>query len=215
MKFCIYALSALFLILQISCGGQTLKDYNQKSYVEGKLSFDSALISHFPEKLSSDSSAIVRREREDFNDVGFFLYEYDLSGENIDKVLLSLQAYKPITIYESVDTCLLIVNRFEHEATYDNFAAPKVIDSTLINRDCYANLLPIPNFIDYITENVTACSLDSTFTIYVLEAKPNNPFTQFDLQPFKHMPEKWANGYSRGIAISKRNKTVIYWSIIW
>ena len=53
------------------------------------------------------------------------------------------------------------------------------------------------------------------FEIYVLESKFGNHFKEFNLKPNSQMPVNWKNGYSKGFAVDKLNKIVIYWGIIW
>jgi hypothetical protein len=35
------------------------------------------------------------------------------------------------------------------------------------------------------------------------------------MKPAYQMPKQWQNGYSKGIAISKEKRTVVYWTVIW
>ena len=58
-------------------------------------------------------------------------------------------------------------------------------------------------------------SLESIFDIYILEAKSGNYFKEFELLPNPQMPKEWENGYSKGIAINSKNKTLIFWGLIW
>lgn len=214
MKNLLLLILVFFCVLNISCTAQESNKHNRTFYEEEKENFGTRITSHFPNVLT-DSTRIKRNERTEFNDISFFLYEYSVSNEQLDSALALLDIYKPIAAYKSSDTCLLIVHRFETKEMYEQDIAPEITDSSLINRDCYTNLLPIPNFIDGGGSIETSCGLDSSFTIYVLEAKQEKPFPQYDLKPFNQMPSKWSNGYSRGIAISKENKIVIYWSIVW
>jgi hypothetical protein len=204
-----------FFVFSFGCNhGQTSEQSNTRGYEQFKSTFDSTLISHFPTKRDlhdEQENAIVSYTAAERNNVGLFLYEY-LAGI---KYLDSIENIKILAKYNSYDTCLLIVNRFETKHAFEYNDIRIITDSSLLERDCYDSKYPVPKFIDYNGANVTACGLDSTFTIYVLEAKPEKPFPQYDLKPFKHMPAKWANGYSKGIAISRESRTVIYWAIIW
>lgn len=85
-----------------------------------------------------------------------------------------------------------------------------------IEKKCIGNMFPIPNFIDYPKVSPTdTFALGNSFTIYILEAKPGIHFDKYDLRPFDHMPNKWKNGYSKGMALSETQRTVIYWGLIW
>lgn len=111
---------------------------------------------------------------------------------------------------------MLIVNRFETIETNENQTIP-IIDSALLNRKCYSNKYPIPNFVNYEKYNRDkALGLDDTFVIYVLESKNVKSWgNEFDMGPAEQMPDNWKNGYSKGVAISQEKQTVIYWTVIW
>ena len=49
----------------------------------------------------------------------------------------------------------------------------------------------------------------------MIEAKSGKYFKNFDILPNPQMPLDWQNGYSKGLAINKKRKTIIYWGIIW
>lgn len=214
----VFNLLAIMLFLMIgtfSCNSQTMQNRMQSVYEEYRNKFPKALISHFPSEILLDSAEIIRKERISYNDIGLLLYEYGQQESKIDSIVHSIMKVNPIVQYHSYDTCLLIVNMFESRNTIDNYFPASINDSTLIERECYSEMLPIPNFVDFQGHSETRCALDSTFTIYVFEAKSGNYFEYFETEPFKHMPKKWENGYSRGIAISKKNRAIIYWGIIW
>ncbi|MNE65480.1 hypothetical protein D3C80_1609620 [compost metagenome] len=143
------------------------------------------------------------------------LYEYEVSDSYMKQIAEKIKG-KYIAQYKPMDSCLLVVNRFETPDTYESSKRTKIIDSTLVDRPCYQDLYPIPHFLDYkyLTQPGPVW-LNRNFTIYVLEAKPVNPYKKFAMSPDKQMPAKWKNGYSKGIAISKKDKTVIHWSIMW
>jgi hypothetical protein len=150
------------------------------------------------------------------NDVGLILYEYDVYIKEIDSIIERVNKIAPLAKYKSSDSCLLIINRFETLDTYKNFAIPPVKDSSQINKKCYRNQYPLPNFIEYYRPNKNSdLKLDNTFLIYVLEAGSGKYSEKYNLLPSPQMPDNWKNGYSKGIAISEQNKTIIYWSVIW
>jgi len=121
-----------------------------------------------------------------------------------------------IAKYTSNQKCLLVLNRF---ATHTNYGYPKEheINKHLINLDCYNDLYPIPNFSNFseYQSNETLCKLKSDFTIYVLDAQSGKFLDDDLLTDGKYMPEKWRNGYSKGVAISEEKGVIIYWVIIW
>lgn len=213
MKKIFLILSVSFLIL--SCNGQSRNSKLNAEYIKSKSEFDSGLTNHFPENLITFPREIVNSKNISKNDVAFILYEYNLDTTKMDSVVNNIEK-KAIAKYNSKDLCLLIVNRFETLDSEENMEDVVITDSTKINQDCYKKLYPIPNFIDYDYPNKNSdLKLDGNFDIYVLEAKSGNHFKEFELQPNPQMPKEWQNGYSRGIAVSRAKKTLIYWAIIW
>lgn len=213
MKKIFLVLIGSFLIL--SCNGQSIHSKAKEKYIEHKSTFDVKLISHFPIKLTTFPNESIDSKNISKNDVAFMLYEYNPDITKMDSVVNSVEK-KAIAKYNTNDSCLLIVNRFETLDSLENMENVEITDSTKINQDCYKKLYPIPNFIDYDYPNKkNDLKLDGNFDIYVLEAKSGNHFKEFDLLPNPQMSKEWENGYSKGIAISKEKKTLIYWSIIW
>lgn len=209
-----YLFGFILIVCNTNCTNSLLAQ-NDKDYQDFKSRFDSNFVNQFPELVKSEIMFTSSKMDIKKNNVGLYLYEYDVAKKNLDSLERVFIHSKIATRYNSYDTCLLVVNRFETKYTVDYPELPIIKDSSLLDRDCYKNLMPIPNFLDYDGNNVTTCGLDSTFTIYVLEAKAGIYFKEFNLSPFSHMPKKWENGYSKGIAISKKNGTVIYWSVVW
>lgn len=140
------------------------------------------------------------------------LYEHDVDSLKIDSII---NKYNFVARYTYKDSCLFLINRFETKHTYENRKKVEILDTLLLNRDCYKMKYPVPNFKVYNPINESDLKLDESFKIYVLDAKSGNHFGNFDLQPNLQMPPEWQNGYSKGIAFSKKSKTLIYWGIIW
>jgi hypothetical protein len=214
MKYFLPLLCCTILnVLGCNDNNTTAQEMNE-DYIRFKSKFDQSFISQFPEKLSSDIAFTIANTSIRKNSIGLFLYEYEISLDILDSTEKALNLEK-IQKYRSTDTCLLIVNRLETKYTAENGIIPASNDSVIIERKCYTNQYPVPNFINYAGENSTQCGLDGTFDIYVLEAKTGRYSEKYDVKPFLQMPLKWANGYSKGIAMSREKRTIIYWSIIW
>lgn len=215
-------LTFVFFILLVfeSCSQKALENSEGKTldkdeYAEYKRDFDFEFINHFPLKVIFPEYLIVNRTNKEKNDVGLILYQYGLNLGIIDTIESKVIKNGFLAKYKSTDSCLLVVNRFETFETHKNVVKPPIIDSSLVDRKCYEKKYPIPNFIDYSLPNTKiGLKLDDSFDLFVFEAKPK-PNNRFELQPSPQMPSNWKNGYSKGVAISKRNKTVIYWAIIW
>ncbi|PSK91697.1 hypothetical protein [Taibaiella chishuiensis] len=186
-----------------------------ENYLRLKSEFDRSFTSQFPEKITTIVSSTVANTDIGQNRIGLYLYENGVPLQDLDSMVIHLEEKKTVK-YKSSDTCLLVVNRFLDKYTVENGVRLSETDSLLINRDCYADMKPVPNFIKYKGHNLTDCGLDSTFDLFVLEAKAGQFFDEYkSLKPFIQMPENWKNGFSKGVAISRKNRKIIYWSIVW
>lgn len=206
-----------FFIFLNSCNSQNKNSDENSYYLKSKAEFDTLLVSHFPQSLSTSSRIITNSKNVDKNDIGFMLVEKNVRDASFDSIVKSLEV-KKYTKYLASDKCLLVVNSYETIKTYEERMEPELLEKLRVKQDCKQDLLPIPNFIEY---NITN-SLDFNsemylkgFEIYVLESKSGNHFKEFDLKPDAQMPDNWKNGYSKGFAVDKLSKTVIYWGIIW
>ncbi|UUW09674.1 hypothetical protein NLG42_02495 [Flavobacterium plurextorum] len=199
----------------LSCNNKSVDSLDNQKYIEAKSSFNRKLVDHFPKKVTSYPFQTVNSKNISKSDVRFMLYEYEKDLKNVDSVVRSLEK-KSLAKYSSNDSCLLIVNRFETLKTYENVEDVAITDSTKINQDCFKNLYPLPNFIENeFTNGKNEIYLENNFDIYVLEAKKGNWFKEFKMMPNPQMPVNWKNGYSKGIAVNRGKKTLIYWSIVW
>lgn len=195
----------------ISCNSQSVSKIILEKYSLMKKEFNDKDVDHFPNSITFPYNLIENKNKSK-NDICLLLYQYDAEEKDIDSVLTK----NAIAKYDSDNECLLIVNRFQTLENRDFDIEVEITDSTKINRNCYKGLYPIPSFIDYQYPNAeNDIKLDKDFKIYVLEAKPGNFYKKFNLSPNPQMPKEWENGFSKGIAISKSKKTIIYWSIIW
>lgn len=186
-------------------------------YQKYKKNFEKKFIDHFPAKsthsgASSDAFSSMEQKKNNFS---LMLYQYGVEAEELDKLNDKFRK-SAIAKYNTSDSCLLIVNRFETIETDENQKIP-FVNNSLLNMECYSNKYPIPNFVNYEKYNKDrALRLDDTFAIYVIDSKKVESWKgEFNMGPDVQMPDNWANGYSKGVAISKKNQTVIYWTVIW
>jgi len=211
----LFSILVSLVLIIMGCNGQSGNSQSDNRYLEYKKEFDPLLTNHFPNRITSYPCQVIKSKDISKNDVGFLLYEYNVSKERLDSIVANLKG-NLLGQYNSNDSCLLIVNRFETIDSFENRKEVEITDSSQVERPCYQSLYPIPNFIDYQNRtNDRPLKLNDNFTIYVMEAKSGRYFKMFDLQPSSQMPSLWKNGYSKGIAVSYKDKTVIYWGIIW
>lgn len=221
MRLYLIFFSGILSIFLNACGNypaNTIKDERSIEYQRQKAGFNAKFINQFPRELETDSAFASSNLDLSNNNIGLILYEYGVDNKKINAILAKLQKDKFIGKYSANDTCLLIVNPFQKSndlKTFNEPSLPKYYAKEL-EKKCNVAKYPIPNFIDYkySSKNLNI-KLEDDFDIYVLEAKPGLYFTQYDLKPDIQMPKNWQNGYSKGIAVNKEKRTVIYWSIVW
>ncbi len=132
-----------------------------------------------------------------------------------------------IALYLAKDTCLLIINRFAKKGYYDTIKL-SAEEKIIINKNCYLTKYPVPKFYIYDYdpynnslwqfkkgENNTEVSLSDDYTLYVLDAKSGKFVTDSLLSKYEFMPKNWEHGFSRGIAVNKKENIVIYWLNVW
>ena len=139
----------LALISCIDSQNKTFGEYNNETYNDCIRRFDKKLISHFPKEITFFTSNLNCSSNERKNDIGFVLYLYEVKQKELDSLNNYLNNCKMKARYDVDDSCLLIVNRFETIETLENYELPVIRDSSLINKSCYENKYPIPNFIEY------------------------------------------------------------------
>lgn len=197
--------SILFVIVYFlsSCKSQSIKPIDMINDYYSKIKKDDSLlfISHFPQKIISDSSRIVNNKSSEKNKISFILYQYNISDSQIQEFNKILKKGY-IAKYSSIDTCLFILQKNELQDIINKNQAS----------DCLNYKYPIPNFIEY--NDSFGIYNDDSFEIYVLESDTIDKF-HYNMKPSAVMPERLKNGYSKGISISNKLKTLIYWSIAW
>lgn len=189
-----------------------LSELNKK-YNNALVFFGKNKVDHFPVKIEDKNSSFTDSFSPELGNLELVLLNYFESS--YASHIISEFEEKSISIYNATDSCLLVVNRFVSRDDYYE-VKPTKSELKLVDRDCYSDFLPIPNFwhSDYTTEE-TSCKLPEDFKIYVIEAKSGKHFEEKYLTDGRFMPSKWKNGYSKGVAISKKRKVIIYWLIIW
>jgi hypothetical protein len=215
MKKIIIYFSYIFLFPFISCSQEpkTFTEQRNNTYKKYRKNFNEDFINQFPNEIAYPINSIISYRDVDHNNVGFFLFEYEINKDEIIKIKLEIGS-KYQASYNPKDSCLLIVNRFNYiDST--NFIKTKKIDNALLNRACYKGKYPIPNFLEYKGSEGQTMKLSENYIIYVLEAKPEEYDDRYKMKINKQMPKEWEHGYSKGIALNEKDKEVIYWSIMW
>lgn len=206
-----YIVLPIFLLL-ISCSNKSISlSKANTTYKNYQQSFESNLQEHFPKKIKYVKNGLVSTTNTDKNDIGLLLYESNVINKELDSILLWVNN-NSIAVYDINKSCILTVNRFETADSYSNYKKVKLADTVNVNQDCFEGLFPVPNFERFSFSN--KAFKPAKGKIYVLDAKAGN-FYNRELKPNYQMPDRWKNGFSRGLLIDQKEKTVIYWLIIW
>ena len=172
----------------------------------------SHFVDHFPRKLMPNTSEIIISDKLESQCIYYMLFVYN----NIEiKQLKEIFSEKSISVYNSSDYDLITIK----DKGSMRWGKQKKIyyDSIVINNQHY---FPIPYFsghrdifgVDSIYSN-TPSGLSKDFTIYVIDAKPG---VYLDgISPVDYLPKGWEVGYSKGVCISEKKNTVIYWFVVW
>lgn len=195
---------------KFSAEEKLLYDLNVK-YDSVKVFFGNSMVDRFPEKVDQNTITFTESLSPVTGNLELIFIE---KTYNLSEKLKTIEK-KSVASYNANDTRLLVVNRFANRTNYYEIKVSEK-EIKLINLNCYDDKYPVPNFWhnEYTTEE-TKCKLPKDFELFVLEAKSGKQFNKKYLTDGKFMPDKWKNGYSKGIAISENRGLIIYWLIIW
>jgi len=184
-----------------------------KKYDNVKSFFGKEMTNHFPEKINNDNKSFTESLSPELGTLELVFID-TIESISIGNIINKLEK-KSIAIYNANDTCLLIVNRFATEGNYYD-VSPSKTELELVDKNCYSKLFPIPNFWhNDLTTEETYCKLPPDFRLYVIDAKSGKYFDEKYLTDGRYMPQEWKNGYSKGVAVSKKRNIAIYWLNIW
>lgn len=199
--------------LSISCN-LTKKElqFVDAKYQQNKKFFKEEMIDHFPDKIEALPASTILDSNANDNHVFFSLELGNLSNDFLTIIKEQLNKSKT-EVYEAKDTSLLVINKFTNK--YNVYDQNKFPDNYLY-KDTINEKLPVPNF--WFPEPIdasTLCKLDSTFKLYVIEAKQDKYWDEKYYTKTNQMPKIWEHGYSKGVAISDSKNVIIYWFAIW
>jgi len=201
-------------ILIYGCQSKSNQQKYHLDYSKMKESFTTKHFAHFPSALNDSNyffDIVPPSKAKDWKRSGVVLVRKLTQESAIHlkrKIIDSVQyTYKP------GDSCLLVVNLFERKIGGDVFLKR-------YKGFCNEEFVPIPNFsktLKHLSLNVFTKDnrLKNDFTMYVLEAEPGEFLPSGNLTEGIGLPEKWHNGYSRGIVINEKDGIIIYWLEIW
>lgn len=217
----------IILVLTIfvfGCSNIDIKTKINKTYIQSKNFFPKEYTTHFPKSISDSSGfetnalTTVRLAKYCFGIKKLF-YSRTYSKAEYNEVS------KPFRLshkarYSAKDTSFIILSSYRNSALiegelYDNLASPKekqLAKHNLMN----AKGLPVPLFTEENHFGETLCRLSPNFELYVLDAEPGKYLEDKYLYDSSEcLPEKWKHGISRGVACSDKDRTIIYWIVVW
>lgn len=208
LVFLIVILFCAHIQLGCSLNNSNLGKHND-DYKEIKSGLNRKLTNHFPKELHTYNHSIFYRNKSEDNNISLFLHEDGL-GDKLINTIEKEAKKKSIALYNGLDSCNLVLNlEILNNCVLDSATQKKSI--TICDKENY----PVPFFLKVKSALKSPTNLSSDYTIYVYEARSGIHFKEYKLAPLPCMPNNWKNGFSRGIVINRKEKTVIYWVIVW
>ncbi|MGD8778060.1 MAG: hypothetical protein PVH88_03770 [Ignavibacteria bacterium] len=203
--------------LLLGCNNQNHINELNREYQKQKSFFLNKFVDHFPQEIKDEFGIkiySITNEKWTFPLMIMLddIYNTESYRSRIDSLIdISVEKYNP------TDTCLLIVNRFHNKLNeFDYELKLNEKEYSLIDRACYQNSLPIPNFFfNQYSSKKNPIRLEEDFELFVLDAKSGVHWKKEYAKDGRYMPYNWKNGYSKGFAINEKMNVVIYWFIIW
>ncbi|SHI95037.1 hypothetical protein [Algibacter luteus] len=189
----------ILIILLVSCTDRRTELEKQflENYANGIGTFSRDLTGHFPSELKEEKKLSVSYPSGVYA-IGManMIFSHQVDSMEFNKVKRKLELNK-IKSYKPTDSIFIIVG-------------------DTINYSEKLNGIPIPNFDSYERDfGMNSKYLPEYHKIYVFESKTGKYLQEENLSSGKNLPEKWKNGYSRGIATNEKENELVYWLYVW
>ncbi|SFS96648.1 hypothetical protein SAMN04487906_2385 [Zhouia amylolytica] len=193
--FLIY-ISLIFITSCVSEEEKRATEYLE-NYVKAKNEFNYDLTDHFPNILKSNRQLSVGYPAGAYgNGMANIIYSQELDSTEFRNTIKKLSLNK-ISAYKPTDSLFIIIG-----------------DTLDYGKKDYG--IPIPSFENYERDfGLNSKYLTENHKIYVLEYKPGKFMEEKYLTSNPNLPEKWKNGFSRGIATDEKGNELIYWLCVW
>lgn len=170
------------------------------------------MVNHFPEKILYTPSSIFMDTSTLDNHIFFTLEEKWADKNSLVKFIDSLNKVS-INKFNAKADSLFVINKFTNE---NNIFKQNKYPDNYLYVDTLNSRLPVPNFwYKGFNINNTNCNLDSTYTLFIIDAKSGVYWDEKYLTNSNQMPTNWSHGFSKGVAVSEINRVVVYWFAIW
>lgn len=209
LKYFIYILIVGSLIQCNSNKTESL-DY-RRSISIAKSNFSDSLTSHFPDRVlgafrltTVAPSKCVENGR---CGIELIIQLNDSIEADLEERITSMGLIK-----NSFDDCNLIVNPASDSSDCDRF-----LDSLIVHCSYFKSVLPnFPQVLNTSKLLIPQEYIDiKKFDIYVQEAIAGSFLKEENLTVGRGLPSEWRNGFSKGFAIDRENKKVLFWLEMW
>lgn len=196
------------LVFVLSCEDKSAQAPKGKvGYLQLIEEYPKGLITHFPKEKEIKPAYLTDYTYLSEYSPSQFIVKQEESKSKID----SLISVSRKIIYS--DTSYYIVNKYLRDSNIlsitNNYKQFKTQTE-------HQGAVPLPNFYGVIDFDENSYNLlNTSYTIYLIEAEPKRCCSEKFHQGTWHMPEAWKDGFSRGYAINLEDETVIYWLVIW
>ena len=209
------------IALAASCQNIDIKKQIQVDYKQSIQFFENKLVNHFPAELSDScwySTTVPKTDT------------LEMAGFGVDKLFMTYSSskYKTIasnfkdlvnTIYSANDSSLLLIFDYcdviEIDGRVYKNQEPPERQALAKHNVTIAKSLPVPLFEIDEYKGSTMSGLTEDFILYVLDAEPGKYIDDKYLQECNCLPDNWKHGYSKGVAMSDKKHTIIYWLVVW
>ena len=189
----------------------------EKEYLIALNTFDKSLVDHFPKRVTYLYSTLYHSQDKIHSHPGIW-FKTKIDGDKLDSLI---QVYDKTSIakYKPADSCLLVLESHltdENWFKYDKSlrVSPKL---DIPNRDCHTDKFPIPKFWSgglFETKD-TEVGLTNDYELYVLDSKAGLFMDADSLPNGKYTYKGWEHGFTKGVAVDKDDRLVIFWFDIW
>lgn len=191
--------------------GGVLSEYSQTIST-----VDTLFFSHFPRSLERDEFIAYNfSARNDMSGHAKAWVVLRKSEEEIE-ILSKIYESNYHNIFDAANSNLLVINTWK-SLKESGFSVSRDEKTMKRLEEAGKSEYPILNFyeLNLDGEEKTRSQLSSDFKIIVFRAEKGIFGTFDELSDRNYVPKIWNHGFSKGIAISKQQKIVIYWVAIW
>ncbi|MBB6611742.1 hypothetical protein H7F15_11890 [Pontibacter sp. Tf4] len=208
----------LTLLVHVSCSSQNKRiEEANAEYRRDIEKFGAGFVTHFPKKLyTSDFTTLVSENITESHPKVWL--KYSPSQEHIDSLVAKL-SIEAKAIYESNDSCLLIIDKHLTEDNWIDYdKASQYLPNLYGNeRECTTSKLPVPKFWNeyFVERKASALGLAPGYKLYIVDAQKGKFLSNDSIPNGKLTPSEWEHGFTKGVAINKQSGILIYWFDTW